>query len=341
VGGDALLMGAQVRTASAVAGSLWVAGGRLQLAGEVGRHLRAAGGQVDLASSARVAGNASVAGGEVTLRAPVKGAVQLAGSHVLVDAAIGGDAVITAEKIELGPQARIGGALRWRSANEIDRHPAAQVAGPVERLALPMPGRGPERGREGARRHGDDDDGAAQGSRGRGAGWAMSLAWTLGLAIVAAVALAVMPRASAGVAHSFVQRWPWALLIGFALLVCVPVAVVVLVITLVGAPLGLLVLLLYLLSLPLGYLAGASALGQWGLERFKPAQAAELRWRIGAALAALVALAIVGRVPFVGTLALFVLMLAGLGAIALHIGSLGRAAAATAAPKGTRDETRP
>lgn len=314
VGGDALLVGGEVRLRSAVAADVYAAGGRVQIAGEVGRNLRAVGGQVELLPTARLAGNASLAGGEVILRAPVKGSVHLAGAQVLIDAAVDGDVVVTARRIELGPSARVGGALRWRSASELERHPAAQVTGAVQRLEMPA-----ARARDGARdRERDVDRERERGDRARiwsAAGWIALVAWTLGLMLVAAVAIAALPGASARVVEGLQQRWAWSLLIGFVTLVCVPVAVVILMVSLIGAPLGLLALLLYLVLLPLGYLAGAAALGQWALDRWKADVAERTGWRIGAAVVALLLLGLIGRVPFAGWLALFALALAGMGAI--------------------------
>jgi hypothetical protein len=257
--------------------------------------------------------------------------VQIAAAHVLIDAAIGGDVRITAEEIELGPAARIGGALRWRSPSELVRHASAQVAGAVERLPMPVArerGRAHERpGREGRDRDWDHD--SARGV-GRTAGWLFVAAWTLGLMLVAAVAIAALPAATRRVAAEALGRPGWSLLVGFVTLVCVPVAVVLLFVSLVGAPLGLIALLLYPVVLVLGYVGAAAALGQWGLGRWKAAVAGEVKWRIGAALAALLVLALIGRVPFVGGALLFLLGVAGLGAIVRQF--LPPSAAAPASP---------
>jgi cytoskeletal protein CcmA (bactofilin family) len=92
-----------------------------------------------------VAGHATIAAGDVSVRGPIKGSLSVIGGRALIDATVDGDVTVTARQIELGPHARIGGALRWRSQGELQRHASAQVAGSIEQLA-PNPGREGSRG---------------------------------------------------------------------------------------------------------------------------------------------------------------------------------------------------
>jgi hypothetical protein len=253
-----------------------------------------------------VAGNATLAGGDVSVRAPVKGALRVVGGQVLIDAAIDGDVSATAQRLQLGPNARIGGALRWRSAGELQRDAAAQVSGPIERLALPS--RNGERGEGGVTRAGR-----------RAWGWIAGAWWTVGLMLVALLAVLATPALSGRVAQTLRERSGASLLAGFIVLACVPVAVLVLLISIIGVPLALLAALLYLLLLPLGYIAAAVGLGQWGLSRWRPAHAQRAGWRVACALLALLLLALLGRVPWIGGWIGFAALLLGLGAIVLQL----------------------
>jgi hypothetical protein len=96
------------------------------------------------------------------------------------------------------------------------------------------------------------------------------------------------------------------------------VAVVILFITVIGVPLALLALLLYFVLLPMSYVSSAIGLGQWGLARWRSDVAGHLGWRIGAASLALVLLALLGEVPWLGGLVALTALLIGLGAIALQ-----------------------
>lgn len=305
VGGDAVLAGGNVRVAASVGQDVYAAGGRLALDAEVGRNLRVAGGQVDTGPKASIAGNVTVAGGQVRLRAPVKGSIRAAGGRVVIDAEVGGDVSVTAGQLELGPHARIAGGLRYRGRDDIRRDPAARVAGAVEHIPLP----GADKSARSEREHG------LRSRLGGGASWL----WTLGLMAIAAVLVALLPGTSDRVARTLVARSGWSLLLGFITLVCVPVATLVLLLTVIGIPLALLVVLLYLVLLLVGYVASGVALGQWALARWRSASASRTGWRIAAAMLAVLLLAVLARIPFVGGFVVLAAMLAGIGAIALQL----------------------
>ena len=300
VTGDAVITGAKVRLGADVAGSIYAVAGQLTINGKVGRNLRAAGGQTELGPKSEVAGNLSIAGGQVRMQGRVNGHVQAAGGRVFIDGPVGGDVLATAGHLELGPNARIAGKLRYSSNESLKQDPAAQVAGGVESL---MPALGRSAGRD-------------DGPKGRtgGIGWV----WTIGLIVLATALLAGLPRFYANVALTLSERPGLSVLLGFVLLVCTPFAVLIAFITLIGIPLGLLLTALYLALLPVGYVSAGIGLGDWGLRRLMPASASSLRWRIAAAALALVLLALAGWVPWLGWLIALAALLAGLGALLLQ-----------------------
>jgi hypothetical protein len=152
-----------------------------------------------------------------------------------------------------------------------------------------------------------------------GYGWgAVGWLWTLGLVLLAALLLAVQPAALARVSQTLQARPGMSLLLGFALLVCMPVAALLFIVTLIGIPVGLLTIALYLALLPLGYVTAAVGLGDLVLQRLRAAAAAQLGWRIGAAAAALLLLTLLGAIPWLGGWIGFAALLAGLGALLLQ-----------------------
>ena len=134
---------------------------------------------------------------------------------------------------------------------------------------------------------------------------------------IAAILVGVLPVTTQRVSEGLRTRFGWSLLWGFIALVCLPVAALILLISIVGIPLALLVVLLYLALLLVGYVGSAIGLGQWVLERFKPEAAQRSGWRIGAAVLAVLLLALLGSVPFIGGFVALVAVLAGIGAITL------------------------
>ena len=307
VAGDAVAAGGQVRLGAEVGQSVYAAGGQVNVSGKIGRNLRVAGGRVELSSKADVIGNASMAGGQVRLLGAVRGHVRIAGGRVLIDGPVGGDVVAASGQVELGPRARIGGKLRYRSGEALLRDPAAQVSGGIELLvsgardvpSLPTTASAPP--------HQD---------RFGWFGW-FGWLWTSGLVVMAALWLALAPRTSARASQTMRGRFALSVGLGFAWLVCVPMLALLLLLTIIGIPVALLALAAYLAVLPLAYVAAAAGLGDWALHRWQAARAATPRWRIGAAATALVLLTLLGHVPWVGALLALVLLLTGLGALLL------------------------
>jgi hypothetical protein len=98
-------------------------------------------------------------------------------------------------------------------------------------------------------------------------------------------------------------------------LITVPVAILVLFITLIGIPVGLLGIALYATVIIVGYVCGAVAIGDLALDRVAPARVAQLGPRILALLVALLLLGLLRHVRLIGGLAVFLVLLTGMGAL--------------------------
>ncbi len=297
VTGDALAAGGNVRIAAPLGESLYAAGGQLRVDAPIARSARVAGGQVEIGPKSRIAGNLTVAGGEVELRGTVGGHVLAAAGELLIDGEIAGDVTATAGEVALGPNARIGGRLRYASREAIRRDAAAQIAGGVERMAVHGDSQRPDR---------------RYGPRG---GWV----WTIGLMVLAALLVGGLPEFYARVTATMQTRPGVSLLAGFVALVCVPIAAVVLFVTIVGIPLALIAVGLYLALLVVGYASAGVALGDWVLKRARAAAAAELWWRVAAAMLATLAIAFFARVPYLGGAAMLAALVIGIGALLLQV----------------------
>lgn len=300
VGGDAAIAGGKLRLTGDIAKDAYVAGGQLDLAGTVGGNARIAGGQVETNRDFRILGNASVTGGDLKLRGNVGGYLQVAGGRLMLDGVVDGDVIANAGELTLGPNARIAGKLRYASRHAPKQDPAAQVAGGLERMPMPT------------RLTRFDDDDRRMMARGVG------LLWTLGVMLLAAVLVAGLPGLSASIARVARTRAGFSLLLGFILLVCVPIAVVFMAITIIGIPLALLTLWLYFVLLLAGYVAGCIALADGALHRFRPTKANRLGWRVLTAILAVLVVTVIARIPVLGGIVSLVVLLAGIGAIALQ-----------------------
>ena len=122
--------------------------------------------------------------------------------------------------------------------------------------------------------------------------------------------------------------------LGFALLVTIPVAGIVLLITLVGLPLGILTLILYAVGLYLCSIPVAAYVGQRVLDFARLAGRSILIWSF---LVGTVLLWLVFLIPWFGSLLKLLVVIAGLGTITLTTASQWQKARATATQPGVKE----
>jgi len=296
VKGDAVLAGGDINIADTVGQDLYAAGGTIAVSGQVTGNARIAGGQVTLAQRGGIAGKATIAAARLHLSGRVGRYLVVYAESVRIDGEVGGDLRIAARSVEIGPEAQIGGKLTYRSPQPAKIDPRAVIAGGVTHTETDWP-------------RGQVD------SIVRVATLVSLGLLLLSLLVVGAIMILAFPEFSAGAANT-VRSDPWKSLgLGFSLVLCIPAAAILFMVTVIGIPLGTALLCFYPLMLLLGYLTGALFLGDraagWVARRrgvvVKPA------WRFGALALALLALLLVARIPFAGGLLVFVILLAGLG----------------------------
>jgi cytoskeletal protein CcmA (bactofilin family) len=306
VKGDATVAGGSVDLRAPVGDDVRAAGGDVNVESTVGGELLAVGGNVTLAKSAQIEQGAMLAGGSITIDGKISGPLKVTAQTIVLNGEVTGDARLAAEKIELGPTARIGGALHY-AAGELKKADGAVVSGAIVRdeRAADQRERRAERERQWHRRI-------------SGPSWVGTAFGFLGLLAAGTVFLLLFPRFSAQ-APELIRSSPWlSMAIGFGVLVGVPVLAVLLLITLLGIPLGIAAFALYPGLLLMGYLTGALFLAQRAriaVWRDKPET---FGITVGFVALALLALMLIGRLPVVGSLTAFVITIAGMGACVLE-----------------------
>ena len=318
VAGDAMLAGGHVTTAGEVKGDLIAAGGDVSIGGSVGDDLYVAGGEVQV--DAIVAGNARVAGGDVALgpATTIAGGLSLtggrirfegnaqeylqaSGASVRIDGVVQGDAEVRAEEVDIGPNTRIDGRLVVHSAREPALPEGAQIAGGIEFHETDVG-------------HLVDGHETARDVRtvAHGVG---SFLWMLGVFVAGTLFMLAFPAYSARAAQWIGQEPLRSLGLGFVILVCLPVLVVLLLVTIIGIPLALIVLMLYLLLLFLGWVTAAMFVGQKLHGILRSGAVATTGWKLFALLLAVLGLWLVGLVPVIGGWVKFAALLLGIGAL--------------------------
>jgi cytoskeletal protein CcmA (bactofilin family) len=294
---SAFVSGGDVTVTGAIGHDLYAAGGNLRLEGEVEGEASVAGGTLQMSPGARIGEDASFAGGTIEIEGAVGGDLHAYGERVQIDGSVGGDVELAGDKLRLGPGARISGRVVYRSSRKIVVDPAAVVAGGIIKS---------RKDHEWLRKFG------------RGASIVGAVTFLLGTLLLGAVLVLGMPRFSREAAAS-IRRMPWQVLgVGCAMLIGVPLAIAILVVTLVGIPLALLVAFSYVALLTLGYLIAAIFVGDQALERIDAAKLDSVWWRALFMLLAIIVIAIVRQLPLVGEIAWWLLFLAGVGAFTMR-----------------------
>jgi len=234
LGGDVTLRGAVGRTVR-------VAGGQIEIAGAIGSDLIVAGGEVELERGASVRGDVIIAGGRVVIRGDVGGEIRGAAGDLTIDSNVAGNVRVTVDELTLGPRARVGGDLRYKSGDTLELDQAAVVTGGIERrepdVFFPADG---------------------------GVAWLTGLLFRLLCALVAgAVVVLAAPGLAITIANGVRHRLPGSLLRGVILVIALPIALVVLMVTVVGIPIALIGWAVFFAALYLSQVFVGLAIGRF------------------------------------------------------------------------------
>ena len=292
-GGDYLGIGGRQTINGRVHGALRAVGGRIHLTAAVTRNATMAGGALTVDRDAVIDGNAYLAGGSVRVDGAVRGGVFVSGGTVVLNGPIGADVEVIAEELSLGPGAAIAGGLRYRvPAGKVHIDPHARVTGPTTVLPAVTGGRG---------------------------AYVIGLLWLFGFLVVGAVIVALLPRLMDDAADVIGVRPGWSAIVGLGWIILLPIAVVLVACTIIGLPLALLAAVVYGISLYIGRVTLAIWLGKHVLgARVRAGRSGTLlSFGIGGVL-----LLLVGMLPVIGSIALFIATVLGLGALLVRVHTL-------------------
>lgn len=299
-GEDLIAAGRRVTFRRTTAQDVIVAGADVDFAGEITDDLVGAGRRVHLRHDSVIGDDARLAAGDLDIEGRIGGDLDAVAELITLSGEVAGDVDLLARRIVLAPGARIGGKLTYRSRSEADIAADAVVAGGVERLEIE-----------------DFDELEKVRRRGPLVGLGAWLVGVLALIVLGAGLHLALPNLLTG-AVAAMNRNPWSTLgVGFALFVVTPVAAMFLVFTVIGLPLALMGLAAYAVSLGLGLITAATWLGGRIRRWVGRGTGALDGWgRVLWAAVGIVALSVLGAIPFLGGLALLFAVLFGLGALA-------------------------
>ena len=287
---DVMAAGGTINLQGKVGDDVRVGGGKITINANIGDDLIAAGGEVKVTSETSVGGDAWLAGGDVFLDGTINKDLHVAAGNIQIAGTIHGNVTLEGGEIHILKNAVIDGTLHYKSPHKAKISPDAKIAGTVTFEKA-----------EWEHRHGD-----------YGIFFMVSM---LGASIVLFL---LFPGFTVSAAHR-ISSQPWnSLGLGFLLLVVTPIIAVLLISIILGAWVGLSIMALYVVALLTGFIISSFFLADWGARLFRK-EISSRGGRILTVAIVIILLGLIQLIPIIGGLLIFVLLLFGLGAVALQI----------------------
>lgn len=294
--GTAIVAGASVTLNGGTTADLISIAESLVIGGRVEDDVMAVGRRFAITPDGFVVGDARLAGETIALRGRVGGTLRAAARTITIDGVIDGKVDVVAERIVVGPDARIAGDLVYRSGSPPEIADGAVIGGEVRRLELHLPN---------VRRI---------VFALIGIGIFLAVSWlTAVIVLLLGVQIAFSAFGTAAATRIVARPLPH-LGRGFALLLAAIVLAGVSTVSVVGLPIGLAVLTGIALTNLFALAAGSLAVGlviRRLMRSGDPGGASQIGWMIAGLFVLIVAV----LVPYVGGLAVALVLIAGFGAV--------------------------
>lgn len=305
--GDLHVSGFDVSVGTDVFQDLYAAGGTVVIRSTVGQDISAAAFSLRTERSSLTQGNARLMGNSVTIDGPVAGALSVMGRDVILNAAIAGDVRVLAQTLSFGPDAVVGGTLTYSTEEEMT---VPERVAPADRVRFEPVST--------ARVWEEWDDvrremPALPTFMSLMFGFAISLLFFLALG---ALMLSFMPKRLSRMRRSIADAPGQTFLLGVIGLSMLFGMIPIVALTLVGLPFVPIVLLAIVVVWTLGYALGAYSVAMrlWlgiGGGAAEPSNIA----RLLVLAVAIICVALLNFIPFVGWVVNYTLVLLGIGAM--------------------------
>ena len=303
--GDFHVAGFDVVIQSDVAQDAYAAGATVTLKGTTGADFTAAGFTVRTEAASRVGRNARLAGATVVVDGPVDGALSIQGRDVLLNAPVSNDVRIVASTLRFGPDAVVSGRLVYTTAAPVD---VPERVAPAARIAYEAPTAATVwQEWENMREMPVFPTFASMFF-----GFLITLFFFV---LLGAMALGFAPKQVSWLRKSIGAAPGRTLLQGVIGLSMLFGAVPVTAMTIVGIPFVPIAILCIVLVWTLAYALGAYAVAMRLWVGLGGALDPAIATRLGVFAAAIIAVALLNFIPFVGWVANYTLVLLGVGAM--------------------------
>ncbi len=287
VNGDVLALGGTLTISGTVNGNVRAAVGQVNISGTVSRNVTLGGGTLELSRAGVINGNLVAGGGTLLVSGKVGKDITAGTGSLTVTGSVGGKIDVAVGQLTIGSTGTVAGPLTYWSSSDASISSGAKTGKVVHNL--------PTRDKEP-----DTIRSLDLWSR---------FYWLAVTLLVGALLFVLLPNHTRSVIKTMETR-SWASLgIGFAGLILVPIASIILLITLLGAPLAVIGIVLYGVALFLAPIWTVLAIGHIVSKTLKVKDTSSFML-----LAGVLVYALLGFIPVVSGIVSFVGLLLGLGA---------------------------
>lgn len=296
VGASLMAAGNAITISGPVGNSARVAGNNINVQNSIGADFLAAGNSIVLGENATVGDDLLVGGATVDLFGTVKGNARLAAGQINIDGKVDGNVIIKGgNKVTIGDNAIISGNLNYEAQEQAVISPSAKVMGETNFTKI-------------------------KGNQNKMVWGKMAGVFTLfsiGVLITTFLTLWLLIYLFPNLIRKFIENGTGKFLsnmgMGFVYLVVMPIAAIILCVTLIGLPLGLLTLSIYAIGLILAKLLTPIFVGSLLFKWLGKNKVYRIDWLT--VLVGVLVTAVVGAIPFLGSLAIFLIFLIALSQI--------------------------
>jgi cytoskeletal protein CcmA (bactofilin family) len=277
-----------------VKGSVRAFAQNINVNGTVDRNLIAFGYSVDIKPGAQIHKDVTVFCGKMTLDGKLGGNLKGSVGELVISGVVNQDVSVEADKITLMPTARVLGNLKYKSGKEAKIESGAQVSGETVWTELKT----------------TKDEKPKSIFTGKPI--IPEILFLLAL-MVTGVVLTLICRKDAyqakqAVADSFLKT----LALGFVVMVCVPIAVIILIVSVIGIPIAAIAFFAYAVLIYIAKIPVATFVGEKIIKALGKEGQPSLIWSM---LFGLVVLTLALNIPYLDWLIYFLVLFTGFGAI--------------------------
>jgi cytoskeletal protein CcmA (bactofilin family) len=305
INGDLVAAGGEIRVTGTINGGIMVVGGSIIVNGTVTDDIRAAGGEVRiggdvgdnvltftgkfvLEKNARIARDLTLSAGNAVIDGTVNGNINGGATDLEMSGAVKGNVTLEIDNnIKIFPGATIGENLEYKAPHQGEI--SGIVSGKTTYKEIPA-------------KKGD--------LRSKIEGEIIGYLWLL---LIGIVSLLLAPELTQKNSDMVAIKPLRNLLYGLLFLVITPIVVVLLLITIIGIPLSMILLVIYIIFLYISRIYIGFWVGQYVLKKLKK----ETKFKVLTMALGLLIVLIGINLPIIGGFIHFVVLLLGLGAIAL------------------------